>query len=106
MNQPDKPLKHVGIFEADSYRIAKEKFGDSVLIADVESQFGSTLSNHPLFGKPVPFAKELYVFKTQAFNPRVPSFRVLYRYSIEKDPFNVELLSIQLADDTPYENSI
>lgn len=106
MNHPVKAPFHVGIFEADSYRIAKEKFGDSLLMEDVESQFGSALSNNPYFGKCVPFTKELFVFKTQAFYPRVPSFRVLYRYSPETDPFNVELLSIELADNTPYENSV
>jgi hypothetical protein len=105
MNQQAKTPIHVGLFEADSYRIAKEMFGDSVLMEDVESQFGSALSNNPYFGQRVPYTRELFVFKTQAFYPRVPSFRVLYRYSPDIDPFNVELLSIELADDTPYDNS-
>jgi hypothetical protein len=99
------PIKHVGIFEASSYGVAKEKFGDSSLMEEVECSFGITLSNNPYYGAPVPYTKELYVFRTQAFYPRVPSFRILYRYSPESDPFNVVLLSIELADDTPYENS-
>lgn len=105
MSQQTRPLVHVEIREADSYRIAKERFGDSALMEDVESKFGIALFNNPYFGQRVPFTKELFVFKTQAFYPRVPSFRVLYRYSPEIDPFNVELLSIELADDTPYENA-
>lgn len=96
----------VEVFEADSYRIAKERFGDSRLMDDVEGRFGILLAQNPNYGQPVPFTKELFVFKTQAFYPRVPSFRILYRYSPEIDPFNVELLSIELADDTPYENNI
>ena len=98
--------KHVGLLESDSYRIAKEKFGDSALMEEVEGEFSSKLSDNPKYGDAVPYTNELFALRTQAFYPRVPSFRVLYRYPANGNDFgNVELLSIDLADDTPYEEN-
>ena len=104
MTEPDKKL-YVGIFESDSYRIAKENIGDSRLLEDIESQFGLPLAQNPYFGERVPLTKGLYIFKTQAFYPRVPSFRILYQYLPDNDPYNIVLLSIDIADNSPYDEN-
>jgi len=101
MSQLIKTPLSVGIFEAPSYGIAKEKFGDSRLMEQIESEFGMFLAKNPYYGEAIHLTKELFAFKTQAFLPRVPSFRILYRYSPEVDPFNVELLDIEPANNTP-----
>lgn len=87
--------ERVGLYESEEYRVMKARCGDIYQMDDVQQSFDLVLSENPYYGDRVPFDHNLYILITTPFPPRVPSYRVLYRYCEEEDRFNIELLAIE-----------
>lgn len=82
------------IVESPTYGRLKEEYKDSLLIDELQRSFDLRLANDPLHGVPVPGHENTYVFTTDPYRPRVPSFRILYRYDKE-NPEEIELLALE-----------
>lgn len=84
------------IVETNEYAQRKEQHGsDPCLLDDIQRSFDLILANDPYLGEAVPFYPHVYVLRTTPYPPRVPSFRVLYRYDPADNPQQIELLALQ-----------
>jgi len=92
------------LIEHDEYTRTRAQY-DEDLVSDVESAFSLPLANNPYYGDIQPEFEDIYVFHTQAFRPRVPDFRVTYRYSPDTDPTTIELLAIAMVDNESSEEN-
>lgn len=91
----------VRIVESEAYRRAAENYGDARTMDEIKESFDFILSVEPEYGHRVPPFENLYVFQTTEFYPRMPAFRVIYRYDPEDDLQVVELLHIEPVNLSP-----
>jgi hypothetical protein len=82
------------IVESESYIRDKARIQDDRLLDEVKFAFDLHLANDPYLGTPLSYFSGLYVLETESYLPRVPSFRVLYKYD-ENNPQEIELLAIE-----------
>ena len=79
-----------------------QAIGDIRLMDQIKEALDLILANNPRIGDPVTFFSDIYVIETEAYLPRVTSFRILYQYSSRRDPQNIILLAIEPV--SPFED--
>lgn len=85
----------VRVVESEAYQRAAANYGNALIMDEVKDSFDFVLSVNPHFGDLVLGLNNIYVFQTVEFYPRMPSFRVIYKYDPEEDLQAVELLHIE-----------
>lgn len=81
------------LVETQSYLEAKTNCGWA-LVEELEEGYSIALATDPEFFDKVPSTKDLYILRTRDFGPRIPAFRILFRYIPLDNPNIVELISI------------